>query len=51
MDGSTGEVYLGSVERRSAAEDEDFQTILAWADEMRKLKVSIHAAVLGCMIR
>lgn len=41
VDGSTGEVYLGSVERRSAAEDEDFQTILKWADEMRELKVCV----------
>lgn len=39
IDGSTGEVYLGTVERRSAAEDEDFQTVLGWADKMRKLKV------------
>lgn len=39
IDGSTGEVYLGTVERRSAAEDEDFQTVLKWADDMRKLKV------------
>lgn len=39
IDGSTGEVYLGTVDRRSAAEDEDFQTVLKWADDMRKLKV------------
>ena len=39
IDGSTGEVYLGSVERRSATEDEDFQTVLGWADKIRKLKV------------
>lgn len=39
IDGSTGEVYLGTVERRSATEDEDFQTVLGWADKMRKLKV------------
>ena len=40
IDGSTGEVYLGTVERRSATEDEDFQTVLGWADRIRKLKVS-----------
>nr|AIT69949.1 pyruvate orthophosphate dikinase [Sargassum henslowianum]AIT69950.1 pyruvate orthophosphate dikinase [Sargassum henslowianum]AIT69954.1 pyruvate orthophosphate dikinase [Sargassum vachellianum] len=43
IDGSTGEVYLGTVERRSAAEDEDFQTVLGWADQMRKLKVLTNA--------
>nr|AIT69957.1 pyruvate orthophosphate dikinase [Sargassum horneri] len=43
IDGSTGEVYLGTVERRSAAEDEDFQTVLGWADKMRKLKVLTNA--------
>ena len=41
IDGSTGEVYLGTVDRRSAAEDEDFQTVLKWADEARKLKARL----------
>lgn len=39
IDGSTGEVYLGTVDRRSATEDEDFQTVLKWADDLRELKV------------
>nr|AIT69956.1 pyruvate orthophosphate dikinase [Dictyopteris undulata] len=43
IDGSTGDVYLGSVERRSAAEDGDFQAVLEWADEMRELKVLTNA--------
>lgn len=43
IDGSTGEVYLGTVDRRSAAEDEDFQTVLKWADEARTLKVLTNA--------
>nr|AIT69948.1 pyruvate orthophosphate dikinase [Ishige okamurae] len=43
VDGSTGEVYLGTVDRRSAAEDEDFQTVLKWADDLRKLKVLTNA--------
>ncbi|CAN0404842.1 unnamed protein product, partial [Hapterophycus canaliculatus] len=38
IDGSTGEVYLGTVDRRSATEDEDFQTVLKWADDIRQLK-------------
>ena len=39
IDGSTGEVYLGTVDRRSATEDEDFQAVLKWADDLRQLKV------------
>eukprot|EP00903_Cladosiphon_okamuranus_P013193 g12305.t1 len=43
IDGSTGEVYLGTVDRRSATEDEDFQAVLKWADDLRKLKVLTNA--------
>ncbi len=39
IDGSTGEVYLGTVDRRSATEDKDFQAVLKWADDLRELKV------------
>eukprot|EP00752_Nemacystus_decipiens_P009745 g8703.t1 len=43
IDGSTGEVYLGTVDRCSATEDEDFQAVLKWADGLRKLKVLTNA--------
>ncbi|CAN0518873.1 unnamed protein product, partial [Ectocarpus sp. 12 AP-2014] len=43
IDGSTGEVYLGTVDRRSAAEDEDFQAVLKWADDIRELKILTNA--------
>lgn len=48
VDGSTGEIYLGAVERRSAAEDEDFQAVLKWADELRTLKVRRCMPCLPC---
>lgn len=39
IDGGTGKVCLGTVDRRSAVEDEDFQTVLKWADDLRGLRV------------
>lgn len=48
IDGSTGEVYLGTVDRRSATEDEDFQAVLKWADDLRQLKVCVWGG--GCVV-
>ncbi len=43
LDGSSGEVILGDVPKMDAQEDQDFQTILGWADKYRRLKVRANA--------
>ncbi len=43
LDGSTGEVMLGDIPKTEASSSEDFQTLLAWADKHRKLKVRANA--------
>ncbi len=43
IDGSTGKVYLGKIPTVEAAGNEDYQTIMAWADEIRRLKVRTNA--------
>jgi pyruvate,orthophosphate dikinase len=43
LDGGTGEVFLGEVARLPAGEDDDFLTVLSWADGVRKLKVLANA--------
>jgi pyruvate,orthophosphate dikinase len=39
IDGGTGNVYIGPVELVPPQLDDDFQTILAWADDYRRLHV------------
>lgn len=43
IDGSTGEVMLGQVPLIDPELSEEFNQILAWADEIRKLKVRANA--------
>jgi len=43
LDGTTGEVILGEVKLAEAGGDEDFQTVLGWADKYRTLKVKANA--------
>jgi pyruvate,orthophosphate dikinase len=43
IDGGTGNVILGEVALVPPRINEDFQTILAWADELRRLKVRANA--------
>jgi pyruvate,orthophosphate dikinase len=43
IDGGTGRVALGAVDLVPPQINEDFQTILAWADDMRRLKVRANA--------
>ena len=43
LDGGTGEVILGAVELVPPQINEDFETILGWADELRRLKVRANA--------
>ena len=43
INGDTGHVYLGSIPTVEAAGNEDYQTIMQWADEIRRLKVRTNA--------
>jgi pyruvate, orthophosphate dikinase len=43
IDGSTGRVIVGEVPLVPPAINEDFETILGWADELRRLKVRANA--------
>jgi pyruvate,orthophosphate dikinase len=43
IDGTTGEVMLGAVELEAAEPTKDFHTIVKWADEVRKGKMSVRA--------
>jgi len=43
LDGSTGNILLGDVPTIQPELDDDFRTIMAWADEMRTLNVRANA--------
>jgi pyruvate,orthophosphate dikinase len=43
IDGGTGRVIIGAVELVPPQINEDFETILGWADELRRLKVRANA--------
>ncbi len=43
IDGGTGRVIVGSVELVPPQLNEDFETILGWADELRRLRVRANA--------
>ncbi len=43
LDGSTGRVYAGTVPTVEPTFSEDMQTLLAWADEVARLKVCANA--------
>jgi pyruvate,orthophosphate dikinase len=43
IDGGSGEVIVGEVDLVPPQINEDFETILAWADELRRLKVRANA--------
>jgi pyruvate,orthophosphate dikinase len=43
IDGGTGRVILGEVELVPPQINEDFQTVLGWADELRRLQVRANA--------
>src|SRR5207302_6277493 len=43
IDGGTGRVIVGEVPLVPPAINEDFETILGWADELRRLKVRTNA--------
>jgi pyruvate,orthophosphate dikinase len=43
IDGGTGRVILGEVKLVAPQINEDFETVLAWADDVRRLKVRANA--------
>jgi pyruvate,orthophosphate dikinase len=43
LDGSTGTVYSGAIQTQEASLSGDFAMIMAWADEVRTLKVRTNA--------
>ena len=43
LDGSTGNVYIGSIPTVPAAITGDFETVMGWADSIRTLKVRTNA--------
>ncbi len=43
IDGGTGRVYVGAVQLVPPQINEDFETVLTWADDMRRLKVRANA--------
>lgn len=43
INGTTGEIVLGAVKLSQAAPPEEFNTVLSWADEFRKLAVRANA--------
>lgn len=43
LDGGTGRVFIGTVELVPPQINEDFETVLSWADDFRRLKVRANA--------
>ena len=43
LDGTTGNIYAGAIDTVSATVSGDFGTVMAWADEYRKLKIRTNA--------
>ncbi len=43
IDGGTGRVFIGEVRLVPPAINEDFETVLGWADDVRRLKVRANA--------
>jgi pyruvate, orthophosphate dikinase len=43
LDGSTGEVYLGKITTKDPEMSSNFEKLMTWADEVRKLKVKANA--------
>ncbi len=43
LDGTAGDVMLGDIPKTEASSNDDFQTLLSWADKHRTLKVRANA--------
>lgn len=47
VDGTTGTIYLGDINRIATATDETFNTIMEWAREVSRMKVRMNAETLA----
>lgn len=43
IDGSTGEIFIGTIQKIEPQLSEEFRTLLAWADKVRTLKIRANA--------
>ena len=43
INGATGDVYLGAIELKDSEFSENFNLIMSWADQYRRLKVRVNA--------
>ena len=43
LDANTGEIYLGEIATLSSTLDDDFATLMVWADEVRRMKIRTNA--------
>ena len=46
IDGTTGEIFLGELETVDAEPTEDYQTVMKWADQYRRLKVRANCETI-----
>lgn len=47
VDGTTGTIYLGDIDRIATATDETFSTIMEWGREVSRMKVRMNAETLA----
>ena len=47
LDGSTGEIFLGEVELESAKLSDEFNTLMAWCDDFKKLSIRANAETIS----
>ncbi len=47
LDGSTGEIFLGEVELESAKLTDEFNTLMAWCDDFKKLLIRANAETIN----
>ena len=46
IDGTTGEIFLGELETVDAEPTEDYQTVMKWADQYRRLRVRANSETI-----
>ena len=47
LDGSTGEIFLGEVELESPKLTDEFNTLMAWCDDFKKLSIRANAETIN----
>ena len=51
LDGSTGEIFLGEVELESPKLTNEFNTLMAWCDDFKKLSIRANAETINDTIK